>query len=164
MKTYELTYIISPEITSEEATAEAKSIESAVQNKEGIILKQSNPIAKTLSYPIKNRASGFLGAVEFQIEPEKLTEVKEIIVKNEKVVRHMLIIKEAAKIKRGRRIRTKMISNLESEQKPEIKEKIETEHTEQESSSGHKGYPASEGKEKVELKDIEQRLEEILGE
>ena len=99
MKTYELTYIISPEITSEEAEAKAKEIESAIQSKEGIILKQLNPVAKTLSYPIKKRASGFFGVLEFQLEPEKLLELKEIIEKDEKIVRHMVIIKEAAESK-----------------------------------------------------------------
>ena len=33
MKTYELTYIVSPEITSEEADAKAKEIEFVIQNK-----------------------------------------------------------------------------------------------------------------------------------
>ena len=105
MKIYELTYIISPEITSEEATAKAKEIESIVSGKEGMILKQSNPIAKTLSYPIKKRASGFFGVLEFQLEPEKLLELKEILIKDGKIVRHMVIIKEAAEMKKERRTR-----------------------------------------------------------
>ena len=82
MKTYELTYIISPEITSEEATARAREIESAVQSKEGTILSQSNPIAKSLAYPIEKRASGFVGTIEFQMESEKVPELEETISKN----------------------------------------------------------------------------------
>ena len=142
MKTYELTYIVSPETTSEEAEAKAKGIETAVQNREGIILKQSNPVAKTLAYPIAKRASGFFGVLEFQLEPEKLIELKEILEKDGKIVRHMFIIKEPIKVKKERRTRPA----------PVVVEKEETPLTK-----------TSEDKQKVELKDIEEKLDEILG-
>ena len=153
MKTYELTYIISPEITSEEAEEKAKEIESIILSKEGTVLKQLNPIAKTLSYPIKKHASGFFGIIEFQLEPEKLIELKEMLVKDGKIVRHMIIIKEPVRIRKERRTKIKPESIFEIE-KPEAK-------TEKEEPSLTK---ASEGKQKVELKDIEQKLDELLGE
>lgn len=160
MKTYELTYIVSPEITSEEAEAKAKEIESAITSREGTILKQSNPVAKTLSYPVEKRASGFLGILEFQIEPEKLLELKAILEKDGKIVRHMVIIKQAAEFKKERRTRgatkTKPASIFETEQK--TTDKVEEKEEEKPAIS----KPAV--KEKVELKDIEQELDEILGE
>lgn len=155
MKTYELSYIVSPEITSEEAEAKGKEIEIAITSREGVILKQSNPIAKTLSYPIEKRASGFLGVLEFQLEPEKLLEFKDIIVKDKKIVRHMLLIKEAQRIRRERRSRIKANPDLSIEPKIEAKEEIIEE------------MPVEKKevvKEKVELKDIEHQLDEILGE
>ena len=155
MKTYELTYIISPEITSEEAEAKAKEFESAIKNKEGIILKQSIPAAKTLSYPVKNRPSGFLGVLEFQLEPEKLLELKETISKDASIVRHMIMIKKAEKLRKERRTRAKSALVLE-ERKTEIKEQPT-------STPGKTIADKPEGKGKVELKDIEQELEEILG-
>ena len=75
MKTYELSYIISPEITSAEAETKSKEIETAIQGKEGIILKQINPIAKTFAFPVGKRASGFFGVLEFQIEGRVLGEI-----------------------------------------------------------------------------------------
>jgi len=155
MKTYELTYIVSPEIKLEEAEAKAKEIESIIQNKEGMILKQSNPVAITLSYPIKKRPSGFFGILEFQLEPEKLIELKETLAKDGKIVRHMVIIKEPAKPRKERRTKTKPILASEIEQKTEIEPKVNK-------PSFAKGF--GEAKEKVELKDIEQKLDELLGE
>lgn len=153
MKTYELTYIISPDITSEEAEAKAKEIESLIQGKEGAVIKQLNPIAKTLSYPIAKRASGFFGNIEFQLEPEKLLELKDILVKDEKIVRHMITIKQAAEFKKERRTRTKSTEPVASaELKIEIKEEKE-----------EKPATIKPVKEKVELKDIEHELDEILG-
>lgn len=161
MKTYELSYIISPEITSEESSAKAKEIETAIQSREGTILKQSSPIAKTLSYPIAKRASGFFGVLEFNLEPEKLLELKEILEKDTKIVRHMLIVKQPAEMRKERRTRTKIAPTFEIEQKKEtiIESPIEKEVEE-------KPFDPAQGKEKekVELKDIEQKLEEILGE
>lgn len=142
MKTYELTYIISPEITSEEAIAEAKDIESFVQAQKGVILRQNNPIARTLSYPIKKRASGFMGVLEFQLEPEKLSELKEKIDKDRKIVRHMVIIKKLVKERKQRRTRIKPVSIVESSP-------IETE---------------TKAEKKVELEEIEKKLDEILNE
>ncbi|OGZ78539.1 MAG: hypothetical protein A2528_02670 [Candidatus Staskawiczbacteria bacterium RIFOXYD2_FULL_37_9] len=135
MKTYELTYIITSEISSGEVEVKGKEIESAVLSKEGIILKQLNPTAKTLAFPIVKRASGFFGVMEFQIEPEKLLEVKEIIVKDEKIVRHMVLIKEPVKPRKERRSKKEETTEVKVEEK----------------------------KDKVELKDIEQQLDELLG-
>jgi len=167
MKTYELTYIISPEITSEEAEAKAKELEVAISSREGTVLKQSNPVAKTLSYQIKKRASGFLGFLEFQLEPEKVVELKEVIKKDGKIVRHMLIIKEAAEMKKERRTRNAQKIKTETseahsgqptfgiERKAEVVEPTNEEKPAQAKTAG---------KEKVELKDIEQKLDELLGE
>lgn len=163
MKTYELTYIISPETTTEEAEAKAKEIESLIQKNEGTILKQSSPSARTLSYPIKKYASGFMGVLEFQSEPEKLPEIQKIIGKDGKIVRHMVIIKEADKLRKERRrplglprlSRTNPESFFEKEDKPTFTE-----------GSGvlKEEKPTRTTKEKVELKDIEQKLDELLNE
>ena len=157
MTTYELTYIISPEMTSEQAEAKAKEIESAVQAKEGTVVKQLNPIAKTLAYPISKRASGFFGVLEFQLEPEKLGELKEIIAKDGKIVRNMLIIKEPVRIRKERR--TKPAPIIEAEQKIDLLQQTGNKEISEPVST-----KTAAGKEKVELKDIEQKLDEILGE
>ena len=167
MTAYELSYIVSPEITSEEAEAKAKEFEALVQSKEGVIVKQNNPVAKTLAYPIKKRASGFFGVLEFQLEPEKMVEIKEVIEKDKKIVRHMIVIKRPAKPIKERRSRTKTAPTFEIEKKTEEvaveAEKVEEKIEEQKEEKPAHAKVAVE-KEKVELKDIEDKLDEILGE
>jgi len=104
MKTYELTYIVSSEITAEEVEAETKNIEFFIQDKKGIILKSEKPSPRTLAYPIKKQSSGFFSVLEFQLEPEHLGELKEKLQKDDKIIRHMLIIKDPVKIQKERRI------------------------------------------------------------
>jgi len=127
-----------------------------------VILKQSNPIAKTLSYPIKKHASGFFGVLEFQLEPEKLPELKEIVEKDGKIVRNMITIKKPAMLRKERRTRSAFQAKLPPEEYPafETKQKEEIESIKNEKPAAAK----EAGKEKVELKDIEQKLDELLGE
>ena len=152
-------YILSPEMTSEEVEKKARELESAIQNNEGIILKQQNPAARTLSYQIKKHASGYFGILEFQIEPEKLLEIKAMVVKDGKIVRHMVLIKKPVRIKKQRRSKRDALAAAETlpsiegkTEKSEIKEEIQ---------------PVEEKpveKPKVDLEDIDKQLDEILGE
>ena len=152
MKTYELTYIISSEITNEEAEAAAKEVNSFIENKEGIILRSEKPVAKTLSYPIKKFGSGYFAVLEFQIEPEKLSELNEKLKKDGKILRHTVIIKNPARIRKERRGTRKPIFSTETEI---VKQKNITVEEEKEDKKPDK---------KVELKEIEKKLDEILGE
>jgi len=167
MKTYELTYIISPEMTSEEAEAKAKSFEAVITSKEGTVVKQLNPVAKTLSYPIKKRASGFFSVLEFQLEPEKLIELKEIIEKDEKVVRHMITIKLALESKKARRTRVKPESaitfGIEKKAEVETIKEEKVEPTASEDTATKDEDKKATPKKKVELKDIEKSIDELLG-
>ena len=89
------------------------------------------------------------------MEPEKLVEVQEMVQKDGKIVRHMVIIKEPLKIKKIRR------SKAASLQEVAVEQKVETEPQKEENVAETK--PAAVEKEKVELKDIEEQLDEILG-
>jgi len=171
MKTYEITYIITPEITAEEAEGMAKETESFVQIEEGVILKSEKPSAKTLSYPIKKQGSGFFTVLEFQAEPEKLAGISEKIAKNGKILRHFITVKNPAKKLKEKRTRKKLPS-VESETagasalSSPIIESLKKTFFSEEKSAEEKIQKTEETKQekKVELKDIEQKLEEILGE
>jgi len=145
MKTYELTYIITSEITPEEANAKSKEIEGVVSSKGGVITEQTSLTAKTLSYPIKKQGSGFLGVLKFQLSPEKIPELKDVIAKDKKIVRHLIVVKKP--------------TSLKTSSKRTLKTKPETT-----SGTIKKGAERSkeEKKERVELKNIEETLEEIL--
>lgn len=151
MKTYELTYIISSEISGEEAKVKIEEMNSFIQSKEGVILRADNPIAKTLSYPIKKLGSGYLAVLEFQIEPEKISELKEKLEKDGKILRHVIIIKNPARIRKERGSARKPLFSAET--RPAGDKNTAMAESEEKKSS-----------KKVELEDIEKKLDEILGE
>lgn len=167
MQKYELTYIMSPDMTSEEAQNRAKEIEDAIQKNEGTIIKQSPPIARTLSYQIKKHASGFFGVIEFQMEQEKLQEIQTMVRKDAKITRHMLLAKPPVRIKKQRRSKKEAVESgvLPSiEAKPSLLEKLGFGKKEETPEPAVEKVAEKVEKAKVELKDIEEQLDEILGE
>ena len=156
MKIYELIYIVSSDISLEDAQGHAKEIQALIQGNDGLILQQSPPVAKTLAYPIKKHASGFAGLLEFQIEPEKLNEVEGAIRRNTKIIRHMILIKKPFVIKKEKRTRPEALVGAMEHDNKEIEK--------QETTTTPTKVKAVEPKGKVELKDIEDELEKILGE
>jgi len=147
--TYELTYIISTEITNEEAQAFSKEIGSFVEQKEGKILNLSAVSAKTLSYPIKKTGSGYYASLEFQAEPGVIKEIRDRVEKDPKVLRSFIIIKKPAKIKKNRR--PKPVEQAQVQIQPQAP--VEPKPEEQAVKS-----------EKIELEEIDKKLDEILGE
>src|SRR3989344_5979850 len=105
MKTYEISYIISSKITSEEANKVAKEIESAAQSAEGIILKTEKPAVRMLAYPIKKQSSGYFVSLDFQIEESRAGKVREAVEKNGNIIRCFLAAKSPVKELKRKRVR-----------------------------------------------------------
>ena len=152
MKTYELSYIISPELKNEEASGLSSEITALIQKEGGLIMKETTPNPRTLSYHIKKLGAGFQVNLEFSLEPEKLQAIEQRIKKEEKILRHVLVAKKAPRREKERKERrAPVISEAATTMTP----------------AAQTAAPAEEDKskkQKVELKDIEEKLEEILKE
>src|SRR3989344_7175380 len=105
MQTYELVYIISSELNSAEVEQKAKEIESAIQAKEGVILRSEKLTAQTLAYPIKGKSSGYFGLLDMQIAQNHVKDIKEVLEKDGKILRHFIIVKKPFKELKERRTR-----------------------------------------------------------
>lgn len=151
MKTYELTYIISSANGKEKTDVLAKELEVFVQSKEGVILKSENTQAQTLAYPINKQGSGYFTTLEFQIEEDKIKEIKEKLEKDNQILRHFIMIKKPIKKMKERRTRKPMfIKEFELKQKPSIMESAEKEDQKKRG--------------KVDVVDLDKKLDELLNE
>ncbi len=128
MKHYELTYLISPDLSNEEANSLSTEITSNILAKQGILEKNLSLLKKQLSYSIKKKTAAYLACLNFQIKPEGLKELRKQIESNSKILRYLILSKESP----------------EKTAKTLIKK------------------PRRIIKPKVELKEIEKKLEEIL--
>ena len=149
MKPYELTYIISSQIPSEQATSVSKEVESFIQSKEGVVLKSEKTGAQSLAYPIKKQSSGYFLTLTFQMLENNIKELKEKLEKDSNILRHFIIIKKPVKELKKRRIR-KPLTTME-DKSSSVDSQIFTDVNKKES-------------EKIDLDKIDKKLEEILSE
>ncbi len=155
MKTYEVTYIISSQIPSEQVNTLSKEVESFIQSKEGVILKSDQSpnggkaVAQTLAYPIKKQSSGYFVTLTFQILENKLKELKEKLEKETNILRHFIIVKKPIKELKKRRTRKPLTTT--EDKSTNIDSQIFTDASKKKS-------------EKIDLDKIDKKLDEILSE
>lgn len=137
MKSYELTFLISADLAEEEAKQFQDKVTSLIQAEGGILTTRNTILRKKLAYPIKKQTQAFLAILTFQIEPIKLINLEKKLKLENQILRYLILIKPPVKEMPVRRKKV-----------PEIVPK--------------KPLPPSE--KKVELKEIEKKLEEILKE
>jgi len=97
MKSYELTYIISPKLTESEAQKFSEEIIDWIKKEGGILSDTHNPLKRRLAYQIKKEAEGFLASLGFYFNPEKLVNLTEKVKSETKILRSLIITKELAK-------------------------------------------------------------------
>ncbi len=146
MKPYELTYIISSQISTDESENLKNDLEGFIQSKEGVILKSEKTAPQTLAYPIKKHSSGYFATLTFQVLEDKVKEIKDKLQKDAKVLRHFILIKKPVKVMKERR------SMKPSFMKNKTEESLFT-------TAGIK-----KKEENLRVEDIDKKLDEILSE
>lgn len=147
MKHYELTCLVSPQLSEEEIKDFQEKISSFAREQGGILtsFNNKNAIKRKLGYPIKTKGrprlivkEAYLAILSFSLEPAKIVELDKKLKSETQIIRYLLLTKTPPK------------SKIEV---PKILPKAQEART--------KGKP---GEVKVELKEIEKKLEEILKE
>jgi len=136
MKYYELNYLISPELSEQEAKQLQEKIISFIQKKEGVLEKEEKPVKKNLSYPIKKKETAYLACIGFHFQPQEIASLEKEI-KSENQILRFLLLKE--------KLPKKTKAPLKISKKPAKPKEVQP-------------------KQKVKLKEIEEKLEEILKE
>lgn len=134
MKSYELTYLILSELSEEKIKSLEEKINSLIQEEGGILGEINSPTKRKLAYSINKKDEAYLANLNFQIKPGGLNILEKKLRAEGEILRYLILTKRA----------------LKEEVKPKLS----------------KVFPRKtlEGKPKVELKEIEKKLEEILGE
>jgi len=127
MKTYQLTYLISPDASDEETKALQEKLSSFISSSGGIVAESTLPVRKNLAYPIKKAKVAFLADLNFRLAPDKLEGLEKEIRAEKKILRHLLIFKNPEKFSRQ---------------------------------AARKRMPKPQ---KVEMGDLEKKIDEILG-
>ena len=91
--TYELMFILKPEVAEEARKAEIEKIKGLIAAGKGEIVKEDVWGQRVLAYPIKNFSEGFYHLLNFNSSPAKIKELERSLTLDEEVLR-FLIIKE----------------------------------------------------------------------
>ncbi len=139
MKLYHLTYLISSELSEEELKTFSQKVETLIQENQGNLQRIEKPVKTNLGTPIEKTGStfgsAFLLSLTFYIDEAKIKQLRQKLFGLQNILRFMLVCKKPAKVPK-RPIRAPSITK--------------------------KWIPKTE--KKVELKEIEEKLGEILGE
>lgn len=136
MKYYELSYLIKPDLSEEEAQKTHQEIISSIQTKEGLLDASLDPKKIRLSYPIKKAEEAYLATIIFYLKKESINSFQKELKENKDILRFLVFVRKKPKA-------TTEPSKQEVKIKPEETIKMEK-------------------PKKAELKDIDKKLEEIL--
>ncbi len=70
---------------------ELKKIKDLIKSSSGKLLEESSLGEKTLTYPIKKNRAAHFYEWKFRIDPSKLTQIKQKLNYNDKLIRYLLL-------------------------------------------------------------------------
>ena len=133
MKKYELTYLVSPELSESGLQEIQGEVESFITDNKGEVLSlKIDPTKRDLGSEIKGKKNARMTALIFTLEPVHIAGLKKIVKEKSELLRHLLVNKPKIKPDKKR-----------GEKKSNIERKMP---------------------DKVELKEIDKKIEELLSE
>lgn len=124
MTNYELTYLISPELSEEQMQTISQGVISYIEEQGGVLSGvQGKPLKKFLGHPIEDHTMAYVGTLKFSLPSEKTKSLEEKLKQEKQILRIMLITKPEKEKLNFRKIRKKFVpSNVVKKQKIELKE------------------------------------------
>lgn len=153
---YEMGYLLKGDINEEEALEKSELFRKAVENEEGLIVRENKPKKQNLGYPIKGQIAAYSGSLSFIFHPEKIPALKKELEKSDYLLRLLLsqlkyeseTLKQPVKRKIIRRTTRPVSPGLGLSGPASVKESQKTEEA--------RGKP-------LQVEEIDKKLEEILG-
>lgn len=143
MRNYEATLILSPQASAAEVNDTVQELASLVQGEGGILDEQNVLGKKTLLSPIRNQKEGYVALLSFNLNQEKLPNLEKSLRDREQILRYLLLLKQPRK-------------TAKAQERPAPK-RIETQEE-----LGEETRVEPKKEEKIELKDIDEKLREIF--
>lgn len=149
MRNYDLTFILSSRLSEEQVNDLIQQFTSFIQEEGGILDDQKILGKKPLLAPIQNEKEGYLTSISFSLNEAKLAAIEKKSKETPEILRTMLLKQPKRIMKRQRQpsIKQPIQEIAQVSSKPETADVSSSEHKKEE---------------KVDLKDIDEKLEEIF--
>jgi ribosomal protein S6 len=165
MKHYEAAFIITPELSEDEAKAKMNELITKIQEVGGTLelsLNQRSPIKRRLSYAIQKKEIAYLASVYFTLEDiKRIKEIKETLDKDKVILRSLIVIHKEQKKEEIPNLPRRKEESKDEDSKEAVSEK---ETVKEETSSEVEEEVKEDKKEnsKADLQDVDKKLDEIL--
>ena len=140
MKRYELTFLISPDLSEDEAKAFQQKINSQIQEEGGVLDEGNILLKRRLAYTIKKNIQAYMAVTTFQLNPEKLANLETKLKAEKQILRYLVLV-----VRKARRMAPRRVRPFTLKSRVTVTEKVLTPE-----------------EKKVELKEIDKKLDEIL--
>ena len=91
MDKFEAVLLFSPDLTSQNIAKENEDINNIIVNFKGILVNIEDWGLRNFSYNIKNYKKAFYNFYQFEINGDKIADMKKTLTQNEKIIRHLII-------------------------------------------------------------------------
>jgi len=143
-KKYEIAYILTPSLTNEEALIISGKLSTLVEEAQGTVRHREDPRKRRLAYHVKKQDYGYFGWITFDAAPDILSEIEKKLKTMKEVMRHLMVVGEEVPPQPLRTFTPRPESPKVSP-RPVSPESV----------------PVTE--KKLDLEELDKRLEEILG-
>lgn len=148
MTSYEVAYLLNPEITPEDVVTVAGGITQAIEKIGGSVQYVTEPKKRKLAFFVGKAAYAYFGYTDFAIEPKKVSELRKILALDQNILRFLIVY--ALKINAA--FKEKPYFGRGFRKNAKIKEDAVLKHPK----------PAESQEPKVTSEEIDRKLEEIL--
>src|SRR4030042_3745416 len=90
MRYYELTYLISPELSEEKINALRERIIACLKEKGEVLSEPGSLIKKILGYPIRKKKNAFLATLNFSAPAEIIDSLKKVLDGETEILRYFI--------------------------------------------------------------------------
>jgi ribosomal protein S6 len=121
MKSYEITYLINPDFTEDEALKYHEKFKKSLEKNSAVLGSEQNPTKKLLAYPVNGSIEGYLASSDFEVDAQTVKDIEKIAEKESDILRHIIIEKKSTKKTEEREERKRKKKSLKPE-KTKLKE------------------------------------------
>lgn len=157
MTQYELLYIVPMRYTEDELNPIKQKVRESIENAGGKILLDDSLGKKKLAYPVKKIHQGYYLLNHFELEPARLSSLDRNLRLTDEIIRHIIVKYEAKTVFKIEKIREGLQASSDIFPREGMTERVAPPKQEPK-----KAEEKTEEKEKVNLEDLDKKLDEIL--
>ncbi|MGM0438962.1 MAG: 30S ribosomal protein S6 [Patescibacteria group bacterium] len=154
MNLYELTYLIKPELTSDEVKEFNQELTDELKEANATLYKMEQPKKRNLAYEVKGFTEGYIACIDMDIASEQVKLIEEKLKRKDEILRYLIISKE----------------ELEEEEEPKDEEEEpkdegddeEEEDKEEDDDEKEEEEDKNKKEDKVKLNEIDEKIDEII--